>query len=149
MSQKLQTIILSIVILGLAVLFGGACFQEIITPCYISPISLEYANVNATSLLPWTTLFDAKRVDRMVDFKHTWNQATDTLKYKLTKGLNALHISIGEELKATLFSPTGPIGLMFPALGGTAIGTFLLSKPKDKKKIAKLEKEVIKNGNNS
>lgn len=148
MSKKLQTIIMTVSILGLVILFGGACFQEVITPCWISPISLEYADVNATSILPWTTLFDAKRVDRMVDFKHTWNQATDTLRYKLTKGLNAIHISVGEELKATLFSPTGPIGLMFPALSGTAFGTFLLSKPKDKKKIAELERKV-KNGNNS
>ncbi len=147
MSKKLQTIIVSISILGLVALFSGACFQEVITPCWISPISLKYADVNATSLLPWTTLFDAKRVDRMVDFKHTWNQATDTLRYKLTKGLNAIHISVGEELKATLFSPMGPIGLMFPALGGTALGTFLLSKPKDKKKIAELERKV-KNGGN-
>lgn len=148
MSKKLQTMIVTISILVLAALFGGACIQDVITPCNIPRVSFEYADVNATSFLPWTTLFDAKRVDRMIEFKHVWNQTTDTLRYKLSKSLSTFHIGIAEELKATLFSPTGPIGLMFPMLGGTAIGTFLLSKPKDKKKIAELEKKV-KNGNNS
>ncbi|KKM08284.1 hypothetical protein LCGC14_1725370 [marine sediment metagenome] len=140
-TEKFQTILVSASILGLAIMFGCAAFQDAIVPCYISPDALDYADANATTFLPWTTLFDARRIDRFMDFRHLWIQAEDNLQYNFLKGLNAFHIRGSEELKTILFSPTGPIGLAFPALAGGALGTYLFSKPKDKRKIAELEKE--------
>ena len=52
----------------LTVMLGCASFQDALTPCYIPPASLEYADANATTFFPFTTLFDARRVDAKVDY---------------------------------------------------------------------------------
>ena len=149
MSSKIQVFVVSLIVFGLAVFLGCASIQDAITPCYISPTSLKYARAEPTTFLPFTTLWDAKRVNAKMDYIHLSNQTVDELQYKFLKGLGIVHMAAAQEFQSTIFSPTGPIGLLFPALAGGSLGTFLLSKPSDKKKIAELEKEVVKNGGNA
>lgn len=146
MSTKTQNLIATLSVFCLIVVLGCASFQDVLTPCRVSPAAARYADTNETSILPWTTLFDAKRILMKLDYVHTKTQLTDTLEYEYHKGITRFHEAAGEELKATLFEPTGPIGLLVTsALGGTA-GALLLSKPTDKKKIKELE---IKNNRNA
>lgn len=140
MSSKTQNIIATGSVFCLMIILGCASFQEALTPCYIPPAAVKYADANETSILPWTTLFDAKRVGMKMDFVHALYQITDRMKYEYLRGIMRFHIAAAEELKTTLFSPTGAVGLLITsALGGTA-GALLLSKPADKKKIKRLEK---------
>ncbi len=146
MSKKIQIFIPALVIFVLAAFFGCAAVQDAVTPCWIPPASLKYADANATTMLPFTTLFDAKRVAMKMDFVHLRNQVLDDINYNFLTGLSSFHIGVAEEFQAKVFSPTGPIGLAFPTLGGGILGAFLLSKPSDRKKILDLEKEIKTNG---
>ncbi|KKM21306.1 hypothetical protein LCGC14_1636790 [marine sediment metagenome] len=143
MSKRTQTIIASVLILGLAALFGCSAFQDALIPCYVPPASMDYADANATSFFPWTTIFDARRIDMKMDFVHRLNQLQDNLKYGFLKGLNAFHIQAAEEMQAAIFSPEGPIGLLLPTIMGTGIGALLIKRPGDKSK-----KEVELEANN-
>ena len=142
--MKFQKLIIWLSILGLAVMLGCSSFQDALTPCYIPPESLKYADANATTILPFTTLFDARRVKFKMDFVHLKKQTLDNLHYNFLKGINSFHIGAAEELQAKIFSPEGPIGLLFPTLMAGTLGALLISKPADKKKIVELEKT---NGN--
>ena len=138
MSTKTQNLTATLSIFGLLVMLGCATFQAALTPCYVSPAAAEWANTTTNSLFPWTTLFDAQRVEMKLDYVYTMKQITDTLDYEYHKGITRFHKAAGEELRSTLFDPTGPIGMLIPAsLAGTA-GAFLVSKPSDKKKITEL-----------
>jgi len=143
MSKRTQTIIVSILILGLAALFGCASFQDVIIPCWVPPASVDYADANATSFFPWTTIFDARRISMKMDFVHRLNRLQDDLEYGFLKGLNAFHIEAAEELQAAVFSPEGPIGLLLPTIMGTGIGALLIKRPGDKSK-----KEIELEANN-
>ena len=142
--MKFQKLLTWLSILGLTIVLGCSSFQDVLTPCYIPPGSIDYADTNATTLLPYTTVFDARRVGFKMDFIHAVNQTTDKMRYNYLKGMNSFHITAAEELQAKIFSPEGPIGLLFPTLMGGTLGALLISKPNDKKKIIELEKT---NGN--
>ncbi|MBA7477999.1 hypothetical protein ES707_13414 [subsurface metagenome] len=139
MSTKTQNLIATVTILLLIVLLGCASFQDALTPCYISPAVIDYADANGTSILPWTTLFDAKRIAARMDFVHSWNQTKDRMRYTYLKGITQFHIAGAEELKVSLFSPTGPLALIVPTGLAATAGALLFSKPSDKKKIKELE----------
>lgn len=139
MSTKTQNLIATSSIFCLIVILGCASFQDVITPCFISPAAMEYADANATSILPWTTLFDARRIARKMDYVHSWNQLKDRIKYDFLRGTTQFHINAAEELQTTLFSPTGPLALLIPTSLAATAGALLFSKPTDKKKIKALE----------
>ncbi|MBA7611621.1 hypothetical protein ES703_18849 [subsurface metagenome] len=142
MSTKTQNLIVTLSIFLLLVVLGCASFQAALTPCYVSPAAAKWANTKTTSLFPWTTLFDAQRVEMKLDYVYTMKQITDTLDYEYHKGITRFHKAAGEELRAALFDPTGPLGMLIPAsLSGTACA-LLFSKPSDKKKIKELEANV-------
>lgn len=127
-------------ILGLTVMIGCSAVQKAVIPCYIPPAALDYADVNEpATFLPFTTLFDAERVDMKVDFVHSYNQVTDKMQYEYVKGLNTFHMSASKRLQTALFSPEGPVGLLLPTLMGGTLGALLISKPNDKKRITELE----------
>ena len=134
MSRKLQGLLASIAIFGLAVILGCASIMDAVTPCYISPASLEYAEAEPTTFLPFTTLWDAKRVDKKMAYVHLINQTTDRLQYGFLKGLSSFHITAAQEFQEVLFSPTGPIGLAFPMLFGGTLGALFIKRPGDKSK---------------
>ncbi|MBA7655561.1 hypothetical protein ES703_63467 [subsurface metagenome] len=139
MSTKTQNLIATLSIVLLIVLLGCASLQDVVTPCWISQDVLNYADANGTSVLPWTTLFDAKRVAAKMDFAHSLRQMSDRMKYTYLKGISQFHIAGAEELKVSLFSPTGPLALIVPTGLAATAGALLFSKPTDKKKIKELE----------
>ncbi len=142
MSTKTQNLIATVSIFLIMVILGCASFQAALTPCYVSPAAAKWANTKTTSLFPWTTLFDAQRVEMKLDYVYTMKQITDTLDYEYHKGITRFHKAAGEELRAALFDPTGPIGLFVTTTLGVSAGGLLLSKPSDRKKIKELEANV-------
>ncbi len=125
---KIQRLILAIAIVGLAIFLGCASVQDLMTPAYIPPQSVEYTGAEPTTLLPFTTLFDLRRIDRKMDFVYLGKK----LEYDFLKGVNAVHIMASEELQTAIFSPEGPIGLAFPMLFGGTLGALLIKRPKDR-----------------
>ncbi|MBA7589500.1 hypothetical protein ES708_31585 [subsurface metagenome] len=135
MSPKTQNFIATITIILLIVLLGCASLQDVITPCYISPAAIKYADANETSILPWTTLFDAKRISAKMNFVYLWRQLSNRMKYEYLNGITEFHIGAAEELKVSMFDPTGPLALLIPTSLAATAGALLFSKPSDKKKI--------------
>ncbi len=134
MNKKQKTLSVLMVI-GLALMFGCSAIQDVITPTVVNQEAAEWANTTPKSIMPYTTLWDAKRVGAAIDFKLT----IERIKGGYYKGMTNLSIVAGEELKTTLFSPEGPVGLLLPTLFGGVLGGMLFSKPGDKKQIKDLE----------
>ncbi len=130
MNKKLKSLIVGICILALVVMFGCSSFQDVITPTYISEDAAAWVDTPTKLLMPYTTLFDAKRINRAIDFKLT----IERIKGGYYKSITNLSIMAGEELKTTLFSPQGPVGLALPMLFGGTLGALLIPRPGDKKK---------------
>lgn len=139
MSAKTQNLIATLTIFLLIVILGCASFQAALTPCYVSPAAAAWAQTKTTSIFPWTTLFDAQRVEMKLDYVYTMKQIVDTLDYEYHKGMTRFHKAAGEELRSTLFDPTGPLALLIPTSLAATAGALLFSKPTDKKKIKELE----------
>ncbi|HEC64215.1 MAG TPA: hypothetical protein ENI23_02855 [bacterium] len=127
MNTKLQKVVVWGSVIMLTVMLGCASFQDALTPCYIPPETLEYTDAPATTFFPFTTLFDAKRVDFKLDYTYT----LQTMKYKYLKGIGTFHRIGAEELQASLFSPEGPIGLLLPTIFGGTLGALLIKRPQD------------------
>lgn len=139
MKSVIHKLIASFSLFALIVILGCSAFQDVLTPAWIPQSALVYADANGPSVLPWTTLFDARRVRAKMAFVHSWNRIKDDIRYEYESGISQFHITGAEQLQAAIFSPTGPIGMLIPAsLAGTA-GALLFSKPADKKKIKELE----------
>lgn len=137
----LQKIVATFSLVLLIVVLGCSAFQDVLTPSWIPQSALDYADANGPSILPWTTLFDARRVRAKMAFVHSWNRIKDDIRYEFESGQVQFHIAGAEQLQQKIFSPTGPIGMLIPAsLAGTA-GALLFSKPADKKKIKALEQK--------
>jgi len=155
MSKRLQKILVTVSVLILVAFFGCAAFQEAVTPAYIEPDAIKYADVNVPTFTPWTSLWDAKyKVDRWMDLRHKEVQLDlvrkiedDDLRYTFLKDVEATHIRSAEELRQNLFSPEGPLGLLIPTILGGTLGALLIPRPGDRKRIAELEKVNGKNNN--
>ncbi len=121
-SKVFQTTVITLASLILVVLLGCSTVLDAVTPCYI-PEQLEYTG-ELWSPVPYTTLWDAERIARRTYF----------LLEELDIGITA-----AREFQHHLFNPTGPLGLLL--VGGPAfgLGSLLISKPKDKKRITELE----------
>ena len=138
MNKKQKTLTV-LMVMGLAVMFGCSAVQNILTPTYVNEEAAEWAGVSTKLLMPYTTLFDAKRVGQAIDFKLT----IERIRGGYYKSITNLSILAGEEIKATVFSPEGPIGLLLPTLFGGTLGAMLIKRPGDKsKKEVELEKPV-------
>lgn len=137
--NKKQKVLTTIMVMLLAVLFGCSAIQDILTPTYIDEEAAEWAGMPTKLLMPYTTLFDAKRIDKAIDFKLT----IEKIRGGYYKSITNLSILAGEEFKTTMFSPEGPIGLLLPTLLGGTLGAMLIKRPGDKsKKEVELEKSV-------
>lgn len=134
MNRKLKTLIISVCIFGLAVIFGCASVMDVATPCYIPPEAIRFADANVPTFLPYTSLWDAKAVRLKMDFVHTRDMLTGELKYKFLRGLTTANIETSQRFQETIFSPTGPIGLLFPTVFGGTLGALLIKRPGDKSK---------------
>ncbi len=137
--NKKQKILMGLMVMGLAVMFGCSAFQDVITPTYVNEEAAEWADTTAKLFMPYTTLWDAKRVGMAIDYKIT----IERFKGGYYKSMTNLSILAGENIKATVFSPDGPIGLLLPTLLGGTLGAMLIKRPGDKsKKEVELEKSV-------
>ena len=145
----LKTILVALIVTLLLGFMGCASFQDILTPCHIDEAAIEYSGQEATSYVPWTTIWDAKRIRAYVKFNHLqYQSACDRLKQMdkskhifLLDGVDDNIVS-SVEFQAKVFNPTGPIGLMVNGLCLGA-GAFLIKRPGDKsKKEVELEKSV-------
>ncbi len=143
-------IVTLVCVVGLVAILTGGCFQDLMTPCHINPDVIEYSEQEATSYLPWTTVFDAERIKSYTDYKHVDFQAfydnakaLDRREYIfLTDGLNG-SIASARQLQQRLFSPTGSVGMIMTTLFGGTIGAMFIKRPGDKSK-----REVeLENGN--
>lgn len=138
MNKKQKTLTV-LMVMGLAVMFGCSAFQDVITPTYVSEEAAEWADTTAKLFMPYTTLWDAKRVGMAIDYKITIGR----FKGGYYKSMTNLAILAGEDIKTTLFSPEGPVGLLLPMLFGGGLGAMLIKRPGDKsKKEVELEKSV-------
>ena len=131
-----------IVLAGLMVLLfvGAGCIQDVITPCYVDQDAAEWADVPPKLFMPYSNLWDAKRLTRAIDYKLT----IERIKGGYYKSITNLSILAGEELKNTVFAPDGLLSLLM--IGGPclAAGGIFIPRGKDKREI-----EALKNGNKS
>lgn len=141
MTKWIKRITVTVSALVLIVLFGCSAVMDAVTPCYIEPEAIRYADANPTSFMPFTTLWDAHRIDSMMGYKHILNQVEknrlledDDMKYSFLKNVQAVHKQGAQALQETVFSPEGPIGLLFPTLFGGTLGALLIKRPGDVKK---------------
>ncbi len=141
--QKILATVLAIILVAI---LGCSAWQDGITPAYIDPAAINYSGENPLVFTPYTSLWDLKRIDRALDLKHYKTQVEisryvedDRIKYNYLKDGMQINMISAEELKGTLFSPTGPIGLLMAAAPAFGLGALLISKPSDKKRITELE----------
>lgn len=136
MKKLLKTTIITLVGAIVLLFVGAGCIQDGVTPAYVNEDAAEWANVPTKLFLPYTTLWDAKRVAYAIDYKFS----LERIRCGYYQNVMNLSITAGEELKNTLFSPDGILSLLM--IGGPmcALGAYGISKPKDKKRIVELEK---------
>ena len=128
---------------------GGGCFQDLLTPIHIDEAAIKYSGQEATSYMPWTTVWDAKRIRAYVNYIHVQTQNAyerlkkdDSLTHAfLLDGVDA-NIADAMELQAMVFSPTSPLGAMLLAGGGLGLGALAIKRPGDKTK--KQTEELVK-----
>ena len=137
MKKLLKVVVVTLIGAASLIFIGAGCVQDIVTPAYVSENAAEWANVPPKLFMPYTTLWDARRVAIAIDYKLT----IERIKGGYYKNITNLSILAGEELKNTVFAPDGLLSLLM--IGGPtfAMGSFLISKPKDRKMI-----EDLKNG---
>ena len=145
MKNTLLTLIASVI---LVTVLGCSAWMEGVTPSHIDLAAIDYANTDATTYLPYTSLWDARRIKREMEFMHLSEQTRiardmedDQMRYRQLNDAMQTNIASAEELRNTLFSPTGPVSMLSAALG-LGLGAFLIPRPSDKKRITELEAAV-------
>ncbi len=130
--NKKQKLFAGFLVLFLIVFMSASCVQDAIVPTFIEPDLMVSYRATPDNYL-YTTLFDAKRLQKNIAHKLEYQ------KLVARQGNEDLNISIaaGEDIKNTVFDPSGPLALMFPALMGLGIGRYIKS-PREKE----LEKVV-------
>lgn len=138
MRKLLKTTIVALIGLIVLLFITAGCIQDAITPCYVDEAAAEWAGVPTKLFLPYSTLWDAKRLSGAIDYKLT----IERIKGGYYKSITNLSVLAGEEFKNTVFAPDGLLSLLM--IGGPmcALGAYGISKPKDRKVI-----EELKNGN--
>ena len=147
----LRKSIATVAALLLVLMIGCSAVMDGVTPCYIESEAAIYAGVEDTSeFLPYTTLWDAKKLDNEMDYMHQVNQITiarlledDNVVYSHLKDITTQHNLAAVALQNTIFDPAGPIGMLFPALFAGTAGALLIRRPGDK---TKKEFDEVKNG---
>lgn len=138
MKRLLRTIVITLAGLVVLLFIGAGCIQDVVTPAYVNENAAGWADVPVKLLNPfYSTLADAKRVGYAIDYKLT----IEKIKGGYYKNVTNLGILGGEELKNTIFSPNGILSLLMIGGPALALGTYGISKPKDRKEI-----EGLKNG---
>lgn len=154
LKPNLSRLIIPFLVLVLVAMFSAGCFQELLTPAFIEPQAIKYAGEEETSgksLNPfWTTLWDSKRIARQMEYQHglvvkglVRQIEDDADAYNYIRKQHVLNIQAAEDFQATLFSPTGPIGLLVPTLAAFGIGAMGVTRPKDKRRLKARDKTIV------
>jgi len=137
---KLQKLLVAVLVSFLAGMIGCVAFQEAITPCYIHPDSIKFADANVPQIMPYTTLADAKYVSERMDYI----QKIGRLNYDYLKENMATNLINAEQFKQTVFSPDGALGALLLAGTGLSIGGLVIRRPQDRRQIEELQKNGTK-----
>ena len=137
--KAIRIIIALFCITGFTILMMGCALQDYITPCYIDGRTAEYTEASLTDG-PFTSIADAKRLGRELNFVHTENreellkaiEKDGRLHSFLVKSMNDNLID-ARALQETLFAPDGAFGALTGLLGLGA-GAVLLKRPGDLRK---------------
>ena len=135
-----RSLVVLVCVVGLVGMFGCSGFQNILTPCHIDEAAIEYADIPATSYMPWTTVWDANRVLSHMGFNHSTLQISyerlkqdDSLQHSFLYSNLELNIADATTFQQQVFDPSGPIGLAIPMLFGGTLGALFINTPKKKK----------------
>lgn len=136
-----KALIMLVCVLGLVIMFGSGCFQDLATPCHIDEKAIEYSEVDATSYLPWTTLWDAQRLRGEILYRHSnlqrvYVRLQEDDNAEVTFLVDALDTSVAgaREFQDQVFNPSGPVGMLLPTLFGGVLGSVFIKRPGDKSK---------------
>ena len=132
--RTLTAAICLILFVGLMV---GCAMQDYLVPCYINERVGEYTDANMTSLMPFTTIADGKRLGKEMNFvsvekREAWLREIEkdsrlhTFLADSVKG----QLIMAEALRETLFSPTGVFGAL-TGLMGLGAGAMFIKRPGD------------------
>lgn len=134
-----RSIVMLICVVGLVTVFTAGCLQDLMTPNHINPDAIKYSGQEATSYVPWTTVFDAERIKAYMDFEHLDTQkfydelkAQDSRQYDFLTGRIDIGIADARRLQQKLFNPNGSVGMVITALFGTTIGALFINTGKKK-----------------
>jgi len=136
----LKTLSAILCLIAFAVLMGACAMQDYLVPCFIDGRVGEFAESEMTSIMPYTTLADADRLDRemertQAEWTMYFTQMLEerNLKHQfLAQGLQLNKIP-AEALRETLFAPTGVFGALTGLLGLGA-GAMFIKRPGDLRK---------------
>lgn len=136
----LKTLIAVSCIIGFIILMGACAMQDYLVPCYVDERIGDYTDANMTSLAPYTTIADAKRLGKELNFIGIERREAllgavkkdDRLKAFLSNSV-ADNLIPAEALRETLFAPNGVFGAMTGLLGLGA-GWMFLKRPGDLRK---------------
>ena len=147
--------VMAVLIVAELVLIGCAMAPDVVTPCWIDKEAAEFAGVNIPGLLPYTSLLDAEKVARGMDFVHIINQLTlgrlledENLKYSYLKNAHTLHLQKSRETKEAIFSPTGAIGILLSGGIFGTLGALFIPRLAEKKKVEEAKENGRKEANN-
>jgi len=152
MKNWLKNLLIIVASLGLAIIIGCSAMMDGVTPAVIEPEAADYAGRPIKKFMPYTSLLDAQRIDAWVDYVHLKRQASfareaedDLAWVSFLKDRAAFHKANAMQFQQMVFSPEGPIGLLFPSLFAGTLGALLIKRPGDKSKKEIETEEKIKN----
>ncbi len=138
--KTLRTLTAAICLILFVALMVGCALQDYLVPCYIDERVGEYTDANMTSLMPFTTIADGKRLGKEMNFvsvekQEAWLQEIEKdsrLHIFLADSVKG-QLIMAEALRETLFSPTGVFGAL-TGLMGLGAGAMFIKRPGDLRK---------------
>lgn len=158
--KLLGKLVIPFFVLVLVAMLSAGCFQDLLIPTYVGPEAKKYdpagdandlSDMNSiTSIFPWPTLWDAKQLAKRMQRKNEVEQrdigrllVDKASHYAYVAKAHYTNIEDAENFKKTVFSPTGPIGLLVPTLAAFGIGAMGITRPRDKRKLKAKDKVIV------
>jgi len=121
----------------LLLFIGSSCVQDLFIPTYVDKDAAKWAGVPPKMFMPYTTLWDAKRVALWIQFK----KQQYMIEAGFYENITSISVAGAEEIKDVVFSPNG-LGMILPAslagvLGAIGGGRYI-KRPEEKE----LEKKL-------
>ncbi len=132
-----KTLSVVLCITGFVILMGACALQDYVVPCYVNERVGEYTGTNMTSLAPYTTIADAKRLGKEMNYVSVEKREALLEEVKKNSRLHAfladalsVNLIDANALRETLFAPTGVFGALTGLLGLGA-GAMFIRRPGD------------------